>query len=58
MIRLALGLALAIAPAAVSAPGHAHRLVGYGCGADRVTLTADEEDAFPICERIETNPAR
>jgi hypothetical protein len=31
-----------------------HRLIGFACGADRLTMTAIEEDHFPICEAIET----
>lgn len=32
-----------------------HRLIGFGCGAGRETLTAREEDEFPVqCEEIET----
>ena len=32
-----------------------HRLIGFGCGAARETLTAREEDEFPVeCEEIET----
>lgn len=31
-----------------------HRLIGFGCGAARETLTAKEEDEFPVqCEAIE-----
>ena len=32
-----------------------HRLIGFACGADRLTMTAREEDQFPVegCEAIE-----
>lgn len=33
-------------------PGH--RLVGLACGADRLTMTAREEDEFPRCDAIDT----
>jgi len=29
------------------------RLIGYGCGPAGVTMTANEEDEFPICDAIE-----
>jgi hypothetical protein len=29
-----------------------HRLVGLACGADRLTMTAIEEDHFPVCDTI------
>lgn len=33
--------------------GEAPRLIGYGCEPDGRTMTAEEEDHFPRCERIE-----
>lgn len=30
-----------------------HRLIGFACGEDRLTMTAAEEDHFPTCEAIE-----
>lgn len=30
-----------------------HRLIGFACGPDRLTMTAAEEDHFPTCEAIE-----
>lgn len=32
-----------------------HRLIGFACGLDRLTMTAEEEDNFPAygCEAIE-----
>jgi hypothetical protein len=35
----------------IDVPGH--RLVGLGCGAQRLTMTAREEDEFPTCEAID-----
>ena len=29
------------------------RLIGYGCGPEGVTMTANEEDEFPVCDAIE-----
>lgn len=30
-----------------------HRLIGFACGPDRLTMTAEHEDHFPTCEAIE-----
>lgn len=30
-----------------------HRLIGFACGPDRLTMTAAEEDHFPTCGAIE-----
>lgn len=30
-----------------------HRLIGFACGPERLTMTAAEEDHFPKCDAIE-----
>lgn len=35
----------------------ADALIGYGCGPDKETMVAREEDMFPKCDRIIVNHA-
>lgn len=47
-------LIIALVLAAFSGP-EAHRLIGLGCGPDRLTLTAVEEDELPApCYAVDT----
>lgn len=52
VLALAMIAPILLAPVMQEQP---HRLVGVGCGPEKLTLTAMEEDHFPQCERIEAN---